>query len=45
MCIFYLAFTIHGADPAVAFPELQPPLQLLRPVYKALLSAAHCSKE
>ena len=40
---FYLALRIRGAYPAVAFPNLQPPLKQLRPVYKALLSATHCS--
>ena len=37
----YLAFKTCGMEPAVAFPQLQPPLELLRPVHTALLSAAH----
>ena len=36
---FYLALEVAGEDPAVAFGGLQPPLRVLRPVYKALLAA------
>ena len=36
---FYLALDVAGEDPAVAFGGLQPPLRVLRPVYRALLAA------
>ena len=36
---FFLALKIAGEETAVAFGGLQPPLHLLRPVYRALLAA------
>ena len=36
---FYLALNVDGQEVAVAFPQLQPRLHLLRPVCRALLAA------